>query len=140
MKTKLIILLIGIAFAVNLKAQSIAKSWYSEKDNICLVLDSVDNSIVVNGWFEKGAYKVVRIKFKVKDDKLKLICKSNQRIFPLGWEKERYWFEIRNLTDEKLTLKLLPSNDGFIEELFGTYDEVILDVQSSDCYELLKKG
>ena len=139
MLTRLIILLIGVALVGNLKSQSIAKSWYSEKDNVCLVLDSTDNSIVVNGWYEKDAYKVVRIKFKVKEDKLKLICKSNQRIFPLGWEKERYWLEIHNITEDKLTLKLLPSKHGLIDELFGTYDEVVFDVQSSDCYELLKK-
>ncbi len=139
MLNRLIILLIGIAFVGSVKSQSIAKSWYSEKDNICLVLDSTDNSIVVNGWYEKGAYKVVRIKFKVEEDKLKLICKSNQRVFPLGWEKERYWLEILNLTEDKLTLKLLPSKHGLIDELFGTYDEVVFDVQLSDCYELLKK-
>ena len=137
MLNRLFILLIGIAFAGNLKSQSIAKSWYSEKDNICLVMDSTNHRVNIDEFYDRDE-KITMIKYKVVGDRLKITWKARQLMFPLGWTKDISWLDIVKLTNDQLVLKFYPSEDGSLGELFGTYDEVTFDAKPTDCEGLVK--
>lgn len=101
------ILFLNLTLYVN--GQSISKPWYSEKKVICLTLDSNSNSCTINDFD--------RMKFKKKENKLKITWSVKQTIF--GWQKERYWFEINKLSDDSLKLTLLNNFDKALTEILG---------------------
>ena len=60
-------LIVFVVFCINeFKAQSISGSWYSEKNNICIKFDSIDNSVVINEFFDPNVDSGKSITYKKK--------------------------------------------------------------------------
>ncbi len=118
-------------FLLPVKAQmfSINKIWHSKEYNICLSFDSTSNEFRINAFYEKGSKRII---YRKKGNKIKLIWKYNQRIFPFGWNKVVSWFVIENLTENTLTLTLLPSKNVILEDLF--YDNKTIEfISTTNC-------
>lgn len=124
--------------ASQVKSQSIYTSWFSENSNICITLDSSNKCVTINEFYDKEECN--RIKFKLKNNTLKLIWKTNQRIFPLGWEKDIYYFTINKLTKDTLDLTLKPYKSSyFIDDGFWEVGKKISFISKKQgCYDLLK--
>lgn len=110
-------LIVFVVFCINeFKAQSISGSWYSEKNNICIKFDSIDNSVVINEFFDPNVDSGKSITYKKIGDKIKLIWVGNQTA--IGWEKDIYWLKIDSHTGKEITLTLEPNKHYILDEIF----------------------
>jgi hypothetical protein len=136
---KINLILICLFFCLIGSSQSIDKTWYSEKKNKCISFHFDKKCATVNEFYD--VEECFRIKYKVKDDILELIWRDNKRIFPFGWNKEKYRFTIDKLEENILILTLLPYKNkccfigGTVWEVGRT---ISFKSKLSSCYELQK--
>ena len=101
-------------------------------------MDTISKCFMINDWNEDCE----RISFKLKNNKLKIIWKGKQRIFPLGWQKDIHWLSIDKLTNDSLVLTLLPDKLGYLvgDNVWSEGRKVIFTAELGNCYDLFKKN
>lgn len=96
-----------LLFNNNLKSQSLSKSWYCSKSNLCFYIDSTAKCIRINE--NNGIDDCSRSRYKREGNILVVIMYHNQTIF--GWQKSKTEFRIDKLTNDSLHLTLIKTKD-----------------------------
>ena len=115
MKLKYCYLILAFLFVQKGYTQSVAGSWYSNKNNVCIKFDSNDNSVVINEFFDPNVNSGKKIIYKKIGNKIKLTWAGNQTMF--GWKKDIYWFKIDSYTENEMTLTLEPNKHKILDEI-----------------------
>lgn len=101
--TEIKVLAILLFLALQVKSQTIYKSWYcQETHNLCLNINQ-------NGY--SSIDELEHVKFKIKGNKLKVIEYYNPRALIGG--KNIYWFTIEKLTEDTLILSQIEKENQF---------------------------
>ncbi len=90
-----------------IKSQSIAKTWFCAKSNLCFYIDSTAKCLSINE--NNGIEDCSRSKYKRNGNVLVVIIYNNQTIF--GWQKSKTKFRIDKLTNDSLHLTLIKTKD-----------------------------